>query len=409
MAAAIVAARNGADVAVFERMSRVGKKLLATGNGRCNITNTNLTVDSYHGGSPRFILGILDQFGVGRTLSFFGELGIEPFVEENGYVYPASNQSSSVLDVLRYEMEMLGVEVLCDTGVDRVEKAGRAFRCHCTNSREYAVDRVVLAAGGKSSPSLGSNGSGFKIARKLGHTLKAPFPALVQIVLDSSWPKRLSGVRITARAECRMDGRFQSGAKGELLFTDYGISGIPALQISRAVSEHAGTDKNLSIHLDLFPDYSHGELVGLIAERIAHNPKKTLEMSFVGLLHKRLIPAILRESGFDSLCTPSGDLKRVETERIAFLLKNWIFRCGGVKSWMFSQVTAGGVDVGEVHSGTLESRIVPGLFFAGEILDVDGDCGGYNLQWAWASGYVAGINASLLKYSENGPLNGKSG
>ncbi len=394
MTAAIVAARQGTAVTVIERMSRVGKKLLATGNGRCNLTNMYQGIEKYHGSNPQFVLGALERFNVKQALAFFEELGIEPVIEENGYVYPASGQASSVLDVLRYEMERLGVKVFCDTRINRIEMGEKGFRCIGADGRAYTADRVIVAAGGKSSPNLGSNGSGFKIAEEIGHTVHKPFPALVQIRLDAPYLKRLSGIRIQGRAECRIDDVVAGCERGELLFTDYGISGIPILQLSRPVSEHAGSGRKMSLHLDLFPDWTDKDLAARIARRISFNPQKPLQMSFVGLLHKRLIAAILQESGFDNARSACGELNQQEIQHIAGLMKNWPLRCTGVQSWMFSQVTAGGVDVAEVNPGTMESKIIPGLYFAGEVLDIDGDCGGYNLQWAWSSGYVAGMNAA---------------
>jgi len=179
-----------------------------------------------------------------------------------------------------------------------------------------------------------------------------------------------------------------------LMFTEYGISGIPVLQLSRPVSEQAGSGKKLSLHLDLFPHLTEELLSGKIERRIAFNPQKPLEMSFVGLLHKRLIPVILQESGLGNVRSACGDLSEQKILHLAARMKNWPLRCTGVQSWMFSQVTAGGVNVDEVDPRTMESKIVPGIYFAGEVLDIDGDCGGYNLQWAWSSGYVAGTHAA---------------
>ena len=394
MTAAIVSARNGANVTVLERMSRAGKKLLATGNGRCNLANMNLSADHYHGRNPGFALQVIDQFDVAQTLSFFRELGIEPVVEDDGYVYPASNQASSVVDVLRYEMEQLGVEVVCGAKISRIEKDRSQFRAEGADSGEYRSDRVIIAAGGRSSPNLGSDGSGFKLSERLGHTVNQPFPALVQIRLDAPYLKRLSGVRFQGRAESRIDGEVQGSEVGELLFTDYGISGIPVMQLSRTISEYAKTNRKLSLHLDLFPDLTLQETAHRISRRIGFNPQKPLEMCFVGLLHKRLIAVILREAGIENIHSACGDLTQQAIRRIATQMKDWPLQCTGVQSWMFSQVTAGGVSVDEVDSRTMESKIIPGIYFAGEILDIDGDCGGYNLQWAWSSGYVAGVHAS---------------
>ncbi|MEJ2108788.1 MAG: aminoacetone oxidase family FAD-binding enzyme, partial [Acidobacteriota bacterium] len=301
MAAALAASRQGATVTVLERMHRVGKKLLATGNGRCNFTNSDLSIDHYHGGNPQFILDVLNQFHLSDTLSFFEKLGVEPVVENDGYIYPASGQSSSVLDVLRYEMNRLGVEVVCDTKIDRVEKIGAGYQCRSSDGTVYSAASVILATGGKSYPNLGSNGSGLKIAERIGHKVREPFPALVQVVLDAPFLKRLSGLRIKGRAQSFINGKVCSSERGELLFTDYGLSGIPILQISRSVSLNAKTGYPMGIHLDLFPDTPLQQLASLISKRITHDPHKTIEMSFVGLLHKRLITVILKEAGFDSM------------------------------------------------------------------------------------------------------------
>jgi predicted Rossmann fold flavoprotein len=291
-------------------------------------------------------------------------------------------------------MQRFGVEVLCDVRINRITKEGKSFRCFCADDRKYRADRVILAAGGRSSPNLGSNGSGYKIAEGLGHTIHEPFPALVPVRLKAPYLKRLSGVRVRGRVDSRLDDQILGSERGELLFTDYGISGIPVLQISRTVSEFGKSSKKISLHIDLFPDSSRHELIELIERRIGHNPDKSLEMCFVGLLHKRLIGVILRVAGFDNIHSPCGGLTRQEIYRIADKMKNWRLQCSGVQSWMYSQVTAGGVCVDEVDSRTMESGIVPGLFFAGEVLDIDGDCGGYNLQWAWSSGFVAGMHAA---------------
>jgi hypothetical protein len=375
-------------------MDRVGKKLLATGNGRCNLTNRNLDVTNYHGGNPGVVRSVLRRFDLDRTLAFFRGLGIEPVFEEGGYVYPASGQASSVLDVLRYEMQQEGIDVRCKARVTGIEKKTGELVCTGAGGEAYRADSVILAAGGQSAPNLGSNGSGFKIAGALGHTVREPFPALVQVVLDSPFLKRLSGVRVRAQADARVGGEIERTETGELLFTDYGLSGIPVLQLSRCLSAHLKSGKTLEIHLDLFPGMTRSDLAALVFERISNAPGKTLEMSFVGLLHKRLIGAVLKEAGVPSVQAACGNVAESELGRVVSLLKDWPMSCVGVKSWMFSQVTAGGVSADEVDEETLESRICRGVFFAGEILDVDGDCGGYNLQWAWSSGYLAGESAA---------------
>lgn len=394
LVAAIVAARNGADVRVIERMSRVGKKLLATGNGRCNLTNRYVGVEHYHGSSPTFISGVLDRFNLSATAAFFGGLGIATIMEEDGKLYPASEQAASVLDVLRYEMERLGVVEVCDTRIQRVDQLGKRFRCVSTDEDEFSCDRVIVATGGKSAPNMGSNGGGYKIATAMGHRVVDPFPALVQVNLDAQFLKRLKGLKLKGTAEVIVDGEARRCERGDLLFADYGISGPPILQISRLVSKATLGKREVFIRLDLFPDLTVKALADLLKLRISANPEKETGFSFVGLIHKRLIPVILKEVGIGELNVRCGSVPENMIERLADVMKNWLLRCTGTQSWMSSQVTAGGVDTGGLDVETLESKKVPGVYFAGEVLDVDGDSGGYNLQWAWSSGYRAGLAAA---------------
>lgn len=394
LTAAIMAARNGAQVTVLERMQRVGKKLLATGNGRCNLANRRLDVSRYHGARPAFVEGIFAQFGLNETLAFFDALGVSVVEEEDGKLFPASQQASSVLDVLRYEMAQLGVTERCDTIVQTVQRRRGGLVCICGDGQTFEADRVVVCAGGKSSPNLGSNGGGYKIAQALGHTIIDPFPALVQVCLDAPYLKHLAGVGVEGRAEVWVDGKLEGAASGELLFAKYGISGTAILHVSRAVSEYTLKRRDTELRLDLFPALSANALSTLIQDRIAGNPQKTIDFCFVGLIHKRLIPVLLKVARIENAERPCGGLSPEEIERLASAMKQWAIPCSGTQSWMFSQVTAGGVDVREVDPVTLESKLASGVYFAGEVLDIDGDSGGYNLQWAWSSGAVAGTHAA---------------
>ncbi len=394
MVAAIAAGRKGARVLLLERMQRVGKKILATGNGRCNYTNSNTNILCYHGSHPGFASDTLRRFNSEWTLDFFRELGVEPRMEADGKFFPFSNQAGSILDVLRYEMEQLGVEVICEQNVLKLKKQGSGFLCQCADGKEFPACKVIITTGGRSAPNFGSNGGGYKIAEGLGHKIITPFPALVQVRLNAPFLKRLKGLRLDGEAELFIDNESHRKEKGELLFTDYGISGPPILQISRSVSQFSKSGKDLFIQLDLFPNWSQEELILLITRRIAANPGKPIDMHFIGFLHKRLIPVVLKEAHIEEIHSPCGELTEKEIRCMAALVKAWRIPCTGTQSWMDSQVTAGGVDVSQVDPHTMESKIVPGVFFAGEVLDVDGDCGGYNLQWAWASGHVAGESAA---------------
>jgi predicted Rossmann fold flavoprotein len=395
LVAAVVAARNGARVTVLERMQRVGKKLLATGNGRCNLANRRLDATHYHGARAGFVEGVFAQFDLERTLAFFDSLGVSVEEEDDGKLFPASRQASSVLDVLRYEMAQLGVTEVCDVIVHAIQPQRGGLLCVCGDGQTIEAGGVVVCTGGKSSPNLGSNGGGYKLAQALGHTIVEPFPALVQVRLDASYLNQVAGVSVQGKAEVWVDGTRDSAETGELLFAKYGISGTAILQLSRAISESTLKGRNTELRIDLFPAQSHGTLAALIEQRIAKDPRKPIDFSFVGLIHKRLIPVLLQVARVQNPQRPCGDLSREDIAHIASAMKAWTIQCTGTQSWMFSQVTAGGVDVREVDPATLESKRASGVHFAGEVLDVDGDSGGYNLQWAWASGAVAGAHAAM--------------
>ena len=443
MMAAITAARAGARVRLFDRMHRVGKKLLVTGNARCNLTNVACGPVHYHGGDPDFVRQALLKLGPGQTRAFFQELGILTKIEDGGKVFPLCDQASAVLDVLRYEMQCLGVEELCDTRIRAIEKrGGGGFVLSGPDDARVECDRVILAAGGKAVPNLGSNGSGFDLARQLGHTIVEPFPALVQITLDAPFLKHLKGVRIQGAARLVIGNRPTPYLRDEILMSDYGATGIPILQLSRLVGENAmgGSERGeahaaepekpgrspaqaakpekpgrspahaaksqqqpvhaakprapLSLEIDILPDIKEADLQALLMERFCAHPDRSLDFSLVGLIHKRLIAVILKAAGIADAGQPCGRVEWREAGLIAGAIKRWRIPVSGTQSWMQAQVTAGGVSTAEIDPGTMESRLAPGLFFAGEVIDVDGDCGGYNLQWAWSSGHLAGASAA---------------
>jgi len=398
MLAGIVAARNGANVSIYERMNRVGKKLLATGNGRCNLTNVGLNEDNLkciHSSNEKFASNILKKFTVEETINFFEILGIAHKVENDGKVFPMSDQASSVLDVLRYELDKLGVDIICDTEIDKIKKLKEEFTLVDNNGGEYKADRVIITTGGMSSPNLGSNGSGYQLAKKLGHSIIKPFPALVQLKLKHPFLKSIKGIKFNGSASVILDGNILRREEGELLFTDYGISGPPILQLSRGAIKALENKQHPIIEIDMFPNLTYKELLDLINARLSYQYDRPLEFSFIGLLNKKLIPIILKEAKVYDINRSCCQISDKEIERIVSLLKVWRIDITGSQSWANSQVTAGGVDLKEICINTLQSQIVPGIYFAGELLDIDGDCGGFNLQWAWSSGYVAGNESSI--------------
>lgn len=395
--AGISAARLGAQVTIFERNQRIGKKVLATGNGRCNFTNVNTQIECYYGKNPAFAYGALKGFTVKDTIKFFQKLGIEHKVEDMGKVFPMSDQASSILDVLLYELNDLKINIVTDAFVKSVIPSSNRnrFLIRLEDGKEYWGNRVIIATGGKAMPSSGSDGNGYSLVTSLGHSTTRIFPSLVQIMLEGSFFKRISGVKLTGTAEIVYKDKSIARDRGDILFADYGISGPPILQISREVGRLLIKGKEVYLKINIMDEISKEKLKELIKKRFHLNPNKSAEFSFVGLINKRLIPVILIEAVIKNVKMPVSSLSLEEIDRIANVLTDWRFKIRGTKSWSSAQVTAGGIKTHEINQATMESKLIEGLYFAGEIIDIDGKCGGYNLQWAWSSGFIAGENAAL--------------
>ncbi|NLZ53156.1 MAG: NAD(P)/FAD-dependent oxidoreductase [Thermoanaerobacteraceae bacterium] len=394
MMAALLARYKGADVTILERNSRVGKKILATGNGRCNYTNVNVNVNCYSGKNPDFIHGALSAFDVSKTIGFFEKLGIAPRVEEQGKVFPMSGQASSVLDVLLYELKQTGVNIICDAFVKEIRKTPEGFWLELEDKRTFEADRVILACGGKAMPSSGSDGNGYDLAKKLGHKIVDIFPALVQLKLEGDFFKQIEGVKFVGTAEILSGGKTLIKDSGDILFANYGVSGPPILQISRKAGELIRGKKEAVLKISIIDDMTQKELDRFLEKRFKNMPEKSLDFSLVGFINKRLIPVILKQAGIKNIKVPVRQLSDAHRNKICNILTDWRFKIRGSKSWPSAQVTAGGVDTDQVNPFTMESILVKGLYFCGEILDIDGSCGGFNLQWAWSSGYVAGESAA---------------
>lgn len=390
--AAISARRNGCNVTILEKNDRVGKKILATGNGRCNYTNINLSTINYHGKNPKFTYSALGSFNVDMTIQFFERLGITPFVEEGGKVFPMSLQSSSVLDVLRLEMENLGIKIKLQANVRKIKK-DKDFTLELESGEKIRGSKVIIATGGKAMPASGSDGSGYNLVKELGHTIVETFPGLVQLKLEGNIFKNLKGVKFPGRAMLSCENKFLLEDFGDILFTDYGISGPPILQISRTAIEYLNNKKDVRLKISIINSKSKEELFDYLDKRFILMKNRTIEEALIGLINKRLIPTILKEVGIKKDKKVSAISKK-EIKDISGILTNWEFKISGSKDWKDAQVTAGGVSTDEVDSKTMESKKCRGLYIVGELLDIDGDCGGFNLQWAWSSGYIAGISSS---------------
>ena len=389
MTAAITAARKGASVTIFEAGERLGKKLLSTGNGKCNLGNRVLDENCYYG-TRKFVRDCLERFGVEDTISFFEGMGLM-LRERNGYLYPWCEQASVVLDVLRNEITALGIRVIHQAKVIEVsprEKGGFFVR---TLDEDFVFERVIFACGGKAVPKTGSDGSGYELAKKLGHRIVPVVPALTALKCKESFFKSIAGVRADAEVTILgEDGKAAAKERGELQLTDYGISGIPVFQLSRIAAYQLQKKKEITVFLDFLPDLVNPEEA--VNDRMGLRGSRTVEELFVGTIHKKLVSLILKLIQLKP--TDSADrLSRKQIQHFFFLAKRFPVTAVATGDFQSCQVCAGGVDLAQLTEH-LESRLHPGLYFVGELLDVDGRCGGYNLQWAWTSGHIAGMHAA---------------
>lgn len=385
MMAALTAAEDPANqVILLERQSRVGRKLLATGNGRCNLSNLHADVSHYHGNAPEFAKHALSFFPVEDTLAFFRTLGLLTVTEPSGKVYPFSDQANSVVDVLRFALEQRGVDVRCGCEVLTLGKKARGYQAK-TETESFYGDKLILACGGAAGGKLGGTDWGYKLLRSMGHSVTDLRPSLVQIKTDTTLTRGLKGIRADARITLKRNGQIAAQNTGEVQFTDFGISGPAIFELSRQM-ESGGEQVLL---LDLLQPWPEAELRQILSARQQEFAQLPGEELLTGILHNRLGKVVLRCSGTN--IPPSiKDYAAADLDRIVKTAKYFPMTVTGVMGLEQAQVTAGGVLTSEFRPDTMESRIHPGLFATGEVLDIDGDCGGYNLQWAWSSGRLAG-------------------
>ncbi len=393
MAAAIAAAGRGASVTVLEGNEKPGKKLLLTGSGRCNLSNLKQGDDCYRGADPLFAKRVLERFTPQDAIRFFRSIGLLT-CDRDGYVYPVTGQASSVLDVLLLELSRRKVKMKYREKVRSVSKEGAEFLVK-TDGWTYRADAVVLAAGSMAVPSTGSDGSGYDIARMCGHRIVPPMPALVPLtVREQAFSRQLSGLRMRAAISLHCTDRGAQAAvirreSGELQWTDYGISGIAVFQLSRYAVQCLEQGGRVSAKIDLLPDHSEEELLEHLRLRSLAG---TAAQMLVGILPAKAVHPLLQAAGI-SPQTAAASLAKADLDSLAARIKRLALSITGSRSFDQAQSCQGGVDCSFVDPETMESRLVPGLYFSGEILDVDGACGGYNLQWAWASGHAAGSAA----------------
>ncbi|MDD3403266.1 MAG: NAD(P)/FAD-dependent oxidoreductase [Hespellia sp.] len=392
MMAAISARNHGAEVMLFEHNDRVGKKILSTGNGRCNFTNIDQKPEYYRSDNPGFANAVLSQFSVSDTISFFLKLGVYS-KNKNGYLYPNSEQASSVLDVLRFELERLQISIYTNTVITSVCKTKKGFQLQ-TPQKTFSCDSLILAAGSKAAPVTGSDGSGYDIAKSFGHHFVPVLPALVQLKCSEKFYKNLAGVRTHGTVSLYADDTFLAADTGELQLTKYGISGIPVFQISRFASRALYEKKTVTAEIDFMPDFNDHAFTAFLDARIQSRPDKTLSTFFIGLFPSKVADTWISLSRIDRN-KKVGELSDDEFDRLIRLIKHFRTDVTDTNGFASAQICCGGIATEEINSKTMESALVEQLYFSGEIIDVDGICGGYNLQWAWSSGYVAGKEAAV--------------
>lgn len=370
---------NGNKITVIEKLPRIGKKILSTGNGQCNLTNENISLSNFHGSSVDFSRYAIDTFGSKSLISFFEELGVK-MVCDNGKYYPQSKQASSVLDALRFYLAYKNVNIVTEETVVDISKK-EYFTVTTDKGNKYYAEKVIVAVGGKSAKHLGTDGTSYKLLEKFGHKTTKLYPSLVQLKCNPQEVKGLKGLKAQVSLYAKCENIVSPTIKGELLFTDYGISGNAVF----SVSSHVAGCKNAVVYVDFCPNMDSEELELFISNKINNCPYLTYENLLAGILPNKIALRLVINCGFK----PDEKVSLSCLSKITKAVKNTSFVITGDTGFDNSQVTHGGVLTCDFNDKTMESKLVSGLYAVGEVLDIDGDCGGYNLQWAFSSAMTA--------------------
>ena len=405
--AAITAAQAGADVHIFEKNEKPGKKLYATGNGRCNLTNLHMDDSCYHtrtadkNGSS-LIHSAIERYSPADQIRFFADLGV-PVYDRDGYVYPRTNQAQTVVRALEKRIAALGIRVHTGCPVRKIRRSQQGtkaddavFYVDCNDREARAFDTVILCTGGMAGPQYGTTGDGYRLAASFSHRISTPLPALTALECKGQFLKRAAGVRCRAAVTLYTGNdkkQIREGREeGEVQMTDYGISGIPVMQISGMAARLLESKQRVFVQIDFLPEFSDSAFSDEIERRMREDRSQMLGDLFLGLVHKKILDLLLAEKGLQA----EMKARRIDDAGIRQILQSmreYTLEVIQVKSFKQAQVTSGGILL-EDTDADFQSRLQPGLFFAGEVLDVDGRCGGYNLQWAFATGYIAGLAAA---------------
>ncbi|PTB83615.1 aminoacetone oxidase family FAD-binding enzyme [Sulfurovum lithotrophicum] len=389
LVATITNARAGNKVTLLEQNNKIGKKILVSGNGKCNIDNKYINLNRFHSQNPPFVEEVLKNYDFEVIKKFFTSIGLELIEGKEGKMFPMSLQASSVVELLEYEAKRVGVEIVCECTVTSIDKKANTFTLETSQGRK-TCEQLVLASGSPAAPQLGGSNSGYAFATKMGHALVPRHPSLVQLCSEEMWVKGCAGVKVAGLAKLYANGEYITEKKGDLLFTNYGISGLAILDLSREVSTRLANFDYCELSLDLMPELSKEKLTTLLLNRIKQESEKPLALWLQGVINKKLIAIILEQS--KCKVRTEDALNRKEINKLVHTIKNLKLSISDTKGFKGAEVATGGIDTIEVNPQTMESKIVSNLFFAGEILDVDGDRGGFNFHFAWVTGLKAGKN-----------------
>ena len=390
--AALILKQNYIDTTVIERNANALKKIYATGNGRCNFTNRNVSYKNYHGENPKFTISVIKKFDNYDVIEFFNDMGIPEVELENGKIFPKSLQASSIVKQMMCLANHLEVEFIFDSFVDDVRKNGNVFEVK-SNDSIYKFDYLIVACGSKAYKKSGSDGNGYILMKKLGHNIVKTHPGIVQLRLNGDSFKKMSGTKFKANAKLVVDGKEIFEFYHDVLFTDYGISGPTILQLSGEAIRAKNKGLDVKIRIDTV-DLDENKLYEHLIYIISLNYYKKINELLVGLINDNLIEEVLNQANIEydiNVC----ELSKEEIYKLAHTLKNLEFSVSGYKDEDSGQITCGGVDTDEINPSTMESKKIKNLYIIGEIMDVDGDCGGYNLQWAFSSAYSCAM--SIIK------------
>lgn len=390
--AALILKQNYIDTTVIERNTNALKKIYATGNGRCNFTNRNVSYKNYHGENPKFTISAIKKFDNYDVIEFFNDMGIPEVELENGKIFPKSLQASSIVKQMMCLANHLEVEFIFDSYVDDVRKNGNVFEVK-SNDSIYKFDYLIVACGSKAYKKSGSDGNGYILMKKLGHNIVKTHPGIVQLRLNGDSFKKMSGTKFKANAKLVVDGKEVFEFYHDVLFTDYGISGPTILQLSGEAIRAKNNGLDVKIRIDTV-DLDENKLYEHLIYIISLNYYKKINELLVGLINDNLIEEVLNQVGI-SYDINACELSKEEIYKLAHTLKNLEFSVSGYKDEDSGQITCGGVDTDEINPSTMESKKIKNLYIIGEIMDVDGDCGGYNLQWAFSSAYSCAM--SIIK------------